>query len=156
MTDRLTCTMTCWKSTNVWSRPSLPMLFQNSKIHAVFLQACGRNFILVQETSLYFRSPKPQTGTICHCEKVTSVARIRPALDLVQFLCTYLTPGVCSGEISLLKMYAKDFQSADKLQYAQCHRLGKTVRVSFSGHLGFRYMPGEDCRGITVSWNPQK
>lgn len=127
------------------------MLFQNSKIHAVFLQACGRNFILVQETSLYFRSPKPQTGTICHCEKVTSVARIRPALDLVQFLCTYLTPGVCSEEISLLKMYAKDFQSADKLQYAQCHRLGKTVRVSFSGHLGFRYMPGEDCRGITVS-----
>lgn len=127
------------------------MLFQNSKIHAVFLQACGRNFILVQETSLYFRSPKPQTGTICHCEKVTRVARIRPALDLVQFLCTYLTPGVCSGEISLLKMYAKDFQSADKLQYAQCHRLGKTVRVSFSGHLGFRYMPGEDCRGITVS-----
>lgn len=48
-------------------------------------------------------------------------------------------------------MYAKDFKNADKLQNTQRHKLGEVVAVYFARHLGFKYVPGEVCRGSTVS-----
>lgn len=49
-------------------------------------------------------------------EKATAYLRqICPGSLTASQKCTYLIPGECFKEVYLLKMYAKDFQKADKL-----------------------------------------
>lgn len=97
----------------------LVYLCQNCKIGADFVESVASTTYWLDIISRYLKrctEPETKMGTIFPHGKATVYLReICPGSLTVSQKCTYLISGECFTEIYLLKMYAKDFQNADKL-----------------------------------------